>query len=121
MSTHVRSSICFRDDFLYDYLLYRYLKKTCDLKSISNLLTEIVPRASFNEKGMIVEDLGEPVSLQSRQGIYCWHSTAYLKIKVRFKPKVTSSALYSYAWPRGYKTLFILNAAEYEIYPDHKC
>ena len=24
-------------------------------------------------------------------------------------------------WPRGYKTFFMLNSAELEIYPDHKC
>ena len=24
-------------------------------------------------------------------------------------------------WPRGYKTFFILNSAEHEIYPAHKC
>ena len=25
------------------------------------------------------------------------------------------------SWPRGYKTFFMLNSAEHEIYPDHKC
>ena len=25
------------------------------------------------------------------------------------------------AWPRGYKTFFMLNSAEHEIYPAHKC
>ena len=25
------------------------------------------------------------------------------------------------AWPRGYKTYFILIAAEHKIYPAHKC
>ena len=24
-------------------------------------------------------------------------------------------------WPRGYKTFFILNSAEHEIYPAHNC
>ena len=24
-------------------------------------------------------------------------------------------------WSRGYKTLFMLNSAEHEIYPAHKC
>ena len=25
------------------------------------------------------------------------------------------------SWPRGYKTIFVLNSAEIEIYPAHKC
>ena len=25
------------------------------------------------------------------------------------------------AWPHGYKTFFMLNSAEHEIYPTHKC
>ena len=25
------------------------------------------------------------------------------------------------AWPRGYKTFFVLNSAEHEIYPAQKC
>ena len=24
-------------------------------------------------------------------------------------------------WPRGYRTFFMLNSAEHEIYPAHKC
>ena len=27
----------------------------------------------------------------------------------------------SNSWPRGYKTFFVLNSAEHEIYPAHKC
>ena len=25
------------------------------------------------------------------------------------------------AWPQGYKTFFMLNSTEHEIYPAHKC
>ena len=25
------------------------------------------------------------------------------------------------SWPRGYKTFFMLNSNEHEIYPAHKC
>ena len=25
------------------------------------------------------------------------------------------------AWPRGYKTFFMLNSVEHEIFPAHKC
>ena len=28
---------------------------------------------------------------------------------------------FNQTWPRGYKTFFMLNSAEPEIYPAHKC
>ena len=30
-------------------------------------------------------------------------------------------SLYIHTWPRGYITFFILNSAEHDIYPAHKC
>ena len=35
------------------------------------------------------------------------------------KPEITE-AVCGKSWPRGYKTFFILNSVEHEIYPDHK-
>ena len=29
--------------------------------------------------------------------------------------------LFKLAWPRGYKTFFMLNSTEHEIFPAHKC
>ena len=33
----------------------------------------------------------------------------------------TEFRLHSTFWPRGYKTFFMLNSAEHEIYPAHEC
>ena len=31
------------------------------------------------------------------------------------------NAPFGAVWPRGYKTIFMLNSAEHEIFPAHKC
>ena len=38
-----------------------------------------------------------------------WRDRAYVQVHLSLR------------WPRGYKTFFILNSAEQEIYPAHKC
>ena len=41
-------------------------------------------------------------------------------IFIRLKT-VMDSAQIDMTWPQGYKPFFILNSAEHEIYPAHKC
>ena len=49
-------------------------------------------------------------------------SETRMKMQIR---KVRSSCIRSLPvtclWPRGYRTFFMLNLAEHEIYPAHKC
>ena len=49
-----------------------------------------------------------------RQAILYWVRSCYLN------PTAKSNIFWK-SWSRGYKTFFMLNSAEHEIFPAHKC
>ena len=44
-----------------------------------------------------------------------WY-TFYNELRIYFSEQISQAS-----WPRGYKTFFMLNSIEHEIFPAHKC
>ena len=58
------------------------------------------------------------------QSLPCPGKTYHSKSSVSFLVTMIGYGLLSVivnVWPQGYKTFFMLNSAEHEIYPAHKC
>ena len=50
----------------------------------------------------------------------CIHVPAIFLFRHRVKPSKDADVIGN-SWARGYKTFFVLNSTEHEIYPAHKC
>ena len=56
---------------------------------------------------------------------YCYFSYIQVLLEGCFNPLPSQHSILGHHrpanWPRGYKTFFMLNSAEHEIYPADKC
>ena len=67
-----------------------------------------------------------------RQSVGCWHSLSVQTTIMRLLSRKSVPLLINLrnglgnhyfleSWPQGYKTFFMLNSTEYEIFPAYKC